>query len=192
MLAQLGRQQCGITHALTINDSLINRDGQVYRVIDWQSQGISGDTYNLDVANAHTYFVGEQGIWVHNGPPCDPNKPIAGAGDSTLHERGYKAMPEERTFEGYVTSAAEQREIGLDTAASGFDFNASAVARKQFKRFGADSHAGLAPHVHQPQRNKTPKGPRGGTGTKTHDGGVTSPTKKYVKQIYDHLKNGKY
>ncbi len=28
-------------------------------------------TYNLEVANAHTFFVGEEGVWVHNGvrPP---------------------------------------------------------------------------------------------------------------------------
>lgn len=63
---------------------------------------------------------------------------------------------------------------------------------KQFKRFGADSHAGIAPHVHQPIRNAKPKGARGTTGSKTKNGGVTSPSKKDVKQLYDHLNNGKY
>ncbi len=107
---------------------------------------------------------------------------------STLHNRGYKPQPGERTLEGYVSDAAKEKEIGLNTNSTGFDM----TGPKQFKRFGADSHAGISPHVHQPIRNSTPKGPRGTTGSKTKNGGVTSPSPKDVKQLYDHLNNGKY
>ncbi|BFN33305.1 hypothetical protein VHTUMSATKI_35000 [Vibrio harveyi] len=65
-------------------------------------------------------------------------------------------------MEGYVSNVAKQKEIGLNTNSTGFDM----TGPKQFKRFGADSHAGISPHVHQPIRNTTPRGPRGTTGSK--------------------------
>ncbi|KJZ13316.1 hypothetical protein TW85_13955 [Marinomonas sp. S3726] len=118
--------------------------------------------------------------------PKDPKDPKVTK--STLHKRGDKPQPGERTLEGYVSNAAKQKEIGLNTNSTGFDV----TGPKQFKRFGADSHAGISPHVHQPIRNTTPKGPRGTTGSKTKNGGVTSPSQKDVKQLYNHLNNGKY
>jgi hypothetical protein len=49
-------------------------------------------TYNLEVANAHTFFVGEQGVLVHNGngyipPPSD--KELPGFPGAT-RDRNYK------------------------------------------------------------------------------------------------------
>ena len=63
-----------------------------------------------------------------------------------------------------------------------------------FKRFGAESHGGVSPHVHQPIRNVNPKNGNiyGSVGSKTANGGVTSPTAKDVKQLYEYLVNGKY
>ncbi len=106
-----------------------------------------------------------------------------------LETRGYKPSPGERTLDGYVKQNAAQREIGLYTDSAAFDFTPGST---QFKRFGADSHAGLSPHVHQPIRNMTPNGPRGTTGTKIKNDGVTKPTQKDVKQLYENLNNGKY
>ena len=107
---------------------------------------------------------------------------------SSLHERGYKPKPGERTLDGYVSGATRNKEIGLNTNSPGFNH----TGPEQFKRFGSGTHGGLSPHVHQPIRNLTTKGPRGTTGTKTKNNGVTSPGKKDVKQLYQHLNNGKY
>jgi hypothetical protein len=83
------------------------------------------------------------------------------------------------------------KEIKLFTNSPGF--NNVGTPGGQFKRFGSDSHAGLAPHVHQPQRNVDPSGNvRGSVGSKTKNGGVTPPTRDDVSQLYDCLKNGKY
>ncbi|WP_413367357.1 hypothetical protein [Lysinibacillus sp. 3P01SB] len=55
-------------------------------------------------------------------------------------------------------------------------------APSQFKRFGSDSHANLAPHVHQPTRNAAPNGNiYGGMGSKTSNDGVTTPHAKDIK-----------
>ena len=82
-------------------------------------------------------------------------------------------------------------EIPLFTKSSGFH-NANGKIGGQFKRFGLDSHAGIAPHVHQPIRNPSPKGVFGTTGSKTANGGVTSPSKKDISQLYSYFYNGKY
>lgn len=58
---------------------------------------------------------------------------------------------------------------------------------------GGKSHGGLSPHVHQPQRNVAPNGNiYGSVGTKTINGGVTSPSPKDASQLYDYIYNGKY
>lgn len=45
-------------------------------------EGYTATTYNLTVANARTFFVGEQKIWTHNTGPCDGiNDALAGRTD---------------------------------------------------------------------------------------------------------------
>ena len=111
----------------------------------------------------------------------------------SLHNKGYKPQLGERTFDGYVkNNVSTDAEVKLYTASAEFNSNNGKIGG-QFKRFGSDSHAGLSPHVHQPQRNATPKGDiYGGVGSKTSNGGVTSPGAKDTKQLYDYLNNGKY
>ncbi|ONK25451.1 hypothetical protein BVE84_08260 [Streptococcus azizii] len=111
----------------------------------------------------------------------------------SLHSRGYKPQPGERTFEGYLKNNVPiDVEVKLHTDSADFNSNNGMVGG-QFKRFGSDSHAGLSPHVHQPQRNVSPTGDiYGGVGSKTSNGSVTSPGSKDVKQLYDYLNNGKY
>ena len=47
--------------------------------------------------------------------------------------------------------------------------------------------------MHQPLRNISPDGViRGRLGRKTFNNGVTLPTLKDIKQLYEHLNNGKY
>lgn len=99
---------------------------------------------------------------------------------------------EERTFSGYVRGYCNP-EITLNTSSSGFN-NHDGECGGAFKRFGSDSHGGVSPHVHQPQRNVDPATGNvyGGTGRKTADGGVTSPSARDVKDLYQYLNNGKY
>jgi len=104
---------------------------------------------------------------------------------------GYNPQQGERTLDGYVKNHASP-EISLHTDSAGFNNNNGNVGG-DFKRFGAESHGGVSPHVHQPQRNVAPNGNIYGTvGTKTANGGVTSPSTKDVKQLYEYLTNGKY
>ncbi len=102
--------------------------------------------------------------------------------------------PKDRTLDGFMKKhVAPDRETLLFTQSPGFNNNKGKVGG-QFKRYGLDSHAGISPHVHQPVRNVSPKtgDVYGSQGTKTSDGGVTSPSTKDIKQLYDHVYNGKY
>jgi RHS repeat-associated protein len=47
-------------------------DGEPARVISVVNSGTTAATFNLEVADFHTYFVGEDRIWVHNA--CDPTE----------------------------------------------------------------------------------------------------------------------
>ena len=115
-------------------------------------------------------------------------KPNHGQGFSS---KGYNPKPGERTLDGYVRNNANP-EISLTTQSPGFNNNNGNVGGV-FKRFGAESHGGVSPHVYQPQRNVAPNGSvYGSVGTKTSNGGVTSPSPKDVKQLYEYLNNGKY
>jgi RHS repeat-associated protein len=47
-------------------------DGEPARVISVVNSGTTAATFNLEVADFHTYFVGEDRIWVHNA--CTPGQ----------------------------------------------------------------------------------------------------------------------
>jgi YD repeat protein len=114
-------------------------------------------------------------------------KPNQGQGFSS---KGYNPQPGERTFEGYVKQISDP-EISLYTKSSGFNNNPKGTGG-QFKRFGANEHYRLAPHVHQPVRNVTPNGMIFGKTGKDVGIDVFSPNKKDIKQLYEYLNNGKY
>ena len=107
--------------------------------------------------------------------------------------RGYHPKPGERTLNGYVEqNVSTDAEIILRTNSPGFNNNPKGVGG-QFKRIGADEHATLSPHVHQPKRNPVVDDiVYGTTGSKTNNGGVTYPTRRDVVQLYEYLENGKY
>ncbi len=125
-------------------------------------------------------------------PSTNPNNVNAQTSNTKEESgRGYNPQPGERTLDGYVRNNADP-EISLTTQSPGFNNNNGDVGGV-FKRFGAESHGGVSPHVHQPQRNVAPNGSiYGSVGTKTYNGGVTFPSPKDVKQLYEYLNNGKY
>jgi RHS repeat-associated protein len=109
--------------------------------------------------------------------------------------KGYNPQPGERTFDGYVKkNVNSEAELSLKTDSAGFNNNSKGVGG-EFKRFGTESHGGVSPHVHQPVRNvniKTGEVYGGTFNPSTKTGGVTSPGAKDIKQLYQHLNNGKY
>ena len=112
---------------------------------------------------------------------------------SDYTKRGHYPEPGERTFNGYVKRIVEPgKEISLYTKSAGFNNNNGKIGGA-FKRFGRESHGGVTPHVHQPHVNVAPNGNvYGSVGSKTANGGVTYPSRKDVKQLYEYKVNGKY
>ena len=123
------------------------------------------------------------------GGKATVGRPNSGQGYS---RNGYNPKPGERTLKGYVEQTANP-EISLYTESAGYNNN-NGNTGGQFKRLGAESGHGInGPHVHQPLRNVAPDGSVfGDVGSKTKNGGVTSPTVKDVKQLYEYINNGKY
>jgi len=164
-------------------------DSQSTQLIPADTKGAISTTSGYNVIQMPPeYAVTVTGInWVKSGTPSVA-KPNHGQGFSS---KGYNPKPGERTLDGYVRNNANP-EISLTTQSPGFNNNNGNVGGV-FKRFGAESHGGVSPHVHQPQRNVAPNGSvYGSVGTKTSNGGVTSPSLKDVKQLYEYLNNGKY
>ena len=51
-------------------------DGEGERVVSVERERDLQDTYNFEVAEAHTYFVGQSRAWVHNQSYCNSNVPL--------------------------------------------------------------------------------------------------------------------
>ena len=75
------------------------------------------DTYNFEVADTHTYFVGQLNAWVHNA--CDPGDLLANGGqylsdDKTkmvgVHGGLFEKLPD-GTFENIRPATAEEIEL---------------------------------------------------------------------------------
>ncbi|OPX42547.1 tRNA(Glu)-specific nuclease WapA precursor [Ruminiclostridium hungatei] len=155
-------------------------------------------------ANSYSSTVGvKPNVGVNGGSRLKPNyqqfADDAGVGEVNnidLSGRGYRPQPGERTLEGFVkNNVTPEAEIGLYTKSAGFNNNSITGVGEQFKRFGANPQHGInGPHVHQPTRGVNAKTGEiyGSQGSKTANGGVTSPSTKDVKQLYDYIFNGKY
>lgn len=57
---------------LTPGMSVVTLSNQYLTVLGSTPVESEAVVYNLEVANAHTYFVGQQGVWVHNKKIDDP------------------------------------------------------------------------------------------------------------------------
>ena len=159
------------------------------------------DVYRGDGLNLYAYCKNHPvGYYDPSGYMCESKaNPGKKSGSTSVVQpnhgqgfspKGYNPQPGERTFEGYVKQTSDP-EISLYTKSSGFNNNRKGVGG-QFKRFGANEHYGLSPHVHQPVRNTPPNGMVFGRTGKDVGIDVFSPNKKDIKQLYDYLNNGKY
>ena len=69
--------------------------GETVSVLEIGTKYNSPVTYNIEVADFHTYFVGESAAWVHNQCPCEIFKTISSQGKQ-IFEGG---LPSRRQFE---------------------------------------------------------------------------------------------
>ncbi|MEJ2044513.1 MAG: polymorphic toxin-type HINT domain-containing protein [Reinekea sp.] len=60
---------------LTVADTLQSASGDPITILDIDNTPLNLTAYNYAVADYHTYFVGESGVWVHN--MCDVVKNVA-------------------------------------------------------------------------------------------------------------------
>ena len=74
------------TIALTPRDQIIRAHGPPARVISVRHTARFESTYNLEVADFHTYFVGRDLLWVHNA--CPGLWDLTRAGASKIMQRG--------------------------------------------------------------------------------------------------------
>ncbi|RDU22653.1 hypothetical protein DWV06_15395 [Anaerosacchariphilus polymeriproducens] len=174
---------------------LVSSGKSLRKMLQADFTGVGKNTSLKEALSKNKFELGNQAGGTGNRLSYDlqyfANK--GGVNTDWITNKGYKPQPGERTLEGFMkNNISPDAEVGLYTKSSGFNNNKGDVGG-QFKRFGAEEHGGLAPHVHQPTRNVAPNGNiYGSTGSKTANGGVTSPTKLDIKQLYDYLFNGKY
>jgi hypothetical protein len=65
----VGREAFTPASELTAGDLLGLADGRTAEVVEIRIEDATGDaftTYNFEVEDFHTYFVGQEGVWVHN------------------------------------------------------------------------------------------------------------------------------
>ena len=72
------------TRELNAGMELSTKDGRGVTIRSLEVSNFSAPTFNLTVANAHTFFVGEDGVWVHNSNPCRFNQAVVDAGNPTV------------------------------------------------------------------------------------------------------------
>ena len=161
------------------------------------------DTYRGDGLNLYSYCANNPVYYVDpSGNACEPAKEILEdildkntISNIDINEKGYKPKPGERTFEGYI-----KENVPVDVETKLFTdskhFNTNPKEDGHFKRFGSklNQHGIEGVHVHQPEININPKNGiiTGKPGSKTKNGGVSSPSKKDISQLYDYLNNNKY
>jgi hypothetical protein len=55
---------------LAVGDRIQSHDGDILTLTKRRAAKALHDTFNFEVADFHTYFVGEDGAWVHNMKDC--------------------------------------------------------------------------------------------------------------------------
>jgi GGDEF domain-containing protein len=88
-------------------DELTSAGDRPLVVLSAQSLDEQGPVYNFTVADFHTYFVGEHGLWAHNrGDLPDPLAPLSGSIDPAVLNGLYRALFDDRYSPGVFNSNA--------------------------------------------------------------------------------------
>ena len=77
-------------------------DGRPVTVAAKVDNGKKARTYNFEVAEFHTYFVGKSGIWVHNAGPCDALEGMGGGGGHAIRRLEGILIPKNGSLESRV------------------------------------------------------------------------------------------
>jgi hypothetical protein len=92
---------------LAVGEKVVLARGEKVRLETVETTPVRGPpilVYNLEVENTHTYFVGHEGVWVHNKPPLyhytDPTGAahIANTGQITPHPTGMGTRPYQQVW----------------------------------------------------------------------------------------------
>ncbi|MCX4024712.1 RHS domain-containing protein [Endozoicomonas sp. SM1973] len=87
---------------LRLGDVVASHDGRVLQVGGVSLSDEHLPTYNLEVANAHTYFIGELGAWVHN----ECKEVFNSIKDSPKYPKGFRAR-----HNGTTTHTVKNKEL---------------------------------------------------------------------------------
>lgn len=121
------------TQDLLLGDLVQTAEGKWLEVIHWESQGIVGETFNFEVEGYHTFFVGEEGVWVHNGAPeCDPNSRSIGQGKRSVDEIA-KKHDGEPTDGGYKFPSKKKAKKAASEISGDLGSEVKKVRRKDYK-----------------------------------------------------------
>lgn len=90
-------------------------DNKVFTVVEaWQEKPNTDTTYNFEVKDTHTYFIGQGRIWTHNTGVCDewyePRLRSANS-DSYLYSEAHSNPLDKRNFSNIM---GEERAYGND------------------------------------------------------------------------------
>jgi Pretoxin HINT domain len=94
------------TDELKFSDLISTADGPGVQVISVAKTDKVEPTFNLEVTDFHSYFVGEQGVWVHNGP-CNPPNPKDAKRQSEQRERRAERRESESRAENGQNESGE-------------------------------------------------------------------------------------
>lgn len=123
-----GAGWCGAGELRT-GDRLVSRqDGREVNVVSVANEGARATVYNFSVAEFHTYFVGELGIWVHNV--------------SSVKE-ALEQMARDRAAVGNSGNTVVTRTVGRNTADYTLDAQGNTLSAKGslFEDFGGGSRS---------------------------------------------------
>jgi filamentous hemagglutinin len=88
-------------------------DGRALSLKSPLDEGKQARTYNFEVAESHTYFVGRSGAWVHNSGPCDVSgvaKKVSSGAESAL--QGARLAEYYRQLEKYGGAGSKELQNG--------------------------------------------------------------------------------
>ncbi len=117
---------------LEIGDQVTAISGKVLTVEVVDADSLLQDTFNFEVAETHTYFVGEQGAWVHNN--CS-----AKVDDFTTHIQK-PSRPPNGGKTGKPNSIWDQKRRDGSRSVTYFDENGNRFSREDYRQKSGHGH----------------------------------------------------